>query len=106
EETLLRPRPPPGAAPPPPHPPEEPDSPIGRGMLLALGVLALAVVGALVGWLLTHRGSTTQTTTVVTRVAAPPTRPTAAVQRVAVPQVVGLRRQAAIIKIGSAGLKP
>lgn len=107
DDTLVqRGAPPPGT--PPPYPPEEPDSPIGRGMLLALVVLALAVVGALAAWILTHRGGTTQTRTVVVNRSATPSTTNAAptVQRVTVPQVVGLRKQAAIIKIGSAGLKP
>src|SRR5205085_2621721 len=88
EQTIRQP-----AAPPPP-PPEEPDAPIGRGMLLALGVIALAVVGALAGWLLTHRSNNTQTTTIVT--TAPATTTTAAAaatQQVVVPQLVGLPEQ-------------
>lgn len=103
DATLMQPALPPAA--PPPYPPEEPDSPIGRGMLLALVALALAVAGALAGWLLTHRGGSTQTTTVVTG-AAPAGSGSSGAQPVAVPQVVGLTRQAAVIKIGSAGLRP
>jgi len=93
---------------PPPPPPEEPDAPIGRGMLLALGVIALAVVGALAGWLLTHRGNNAQTTTIVTTAPSLTTTTGAAAttQQVVVPQLVGLSEQAAMIKLGQSGLQP
>jgi beta-lactam-binding protein with PASTA domain len=92
---------------PPPYPPEEPDSPLGRGMVLALLVIALAVVGALAGWLVTHRGGSTQTTTVISR---PPARTSgvagASKQLVAVPELIGLTKQKAVIQLGGVGLRP
>jgi serine/threonine-protein kinase len=104
-ETLVHTSP---AAPPPPPPPfrpEEPDSPLGRGMLLGLLVIAVAVLGALAGWLVTHRGSGGTTTTVVGTARATGVAG-AAVQKVTVPQLVGLTRQQALIRLGRAGLKP
>jgi beta-lactam-binding protein with PASTA domain len=96
--------PPPGT--PPPYPPEEPDSPLGRGMLLALAVIALAVAGALAGWLVTHRSGNGRTTTVLATTRAQNGVAGAAVQEVAVPQLVGLTRQAAVVQLGHAGLRP
>ncbi len=77
-------------------------------MLRALVVLALAAVGVLAGWILTHRGGTPQTRTVVIDRPATPSTTNAGVtvEQVAVPQVVGLTKQAAIVEIGGAGLTP
>jgi beta-lactam-binding protein with PASTA domain len=93
---------PPPAAPPPPGPPA--DRRIGAGMLLGLGVLALVAAGILVAWLLTHRDSQNQTTTVIVTTGAgkgsllPP--------KVSVPRLVGLKEQEALVRLGQLGLRP
>src|SRR5579862_241199 len=95
----------PPAGTPPPYPPEEPDGPFGRGMLLALLVLALAAVAGLAGWLVTHRGNSHPATTAT--IAPAPTSSVAGVstEHVAVPRIVGLTEQAALIQLGRAGLR-
>jgi beta-lactam-binding protein with PASTA domain len=83
---------------PPPVPPVEPDRSIGLGMLVALALVALAVAVAAVAWLLTHRTNS--------RPQTAGTSGAAAAQSVAVPQLVGLSEQAALIQLGHAGLTP
>jgi len=73
-------------------------------MLLGLGVLALVAAGILVAWLLTHRDSHNQTTTVIVTTGAgkgsllPP--------KVSVPRLVGLKEQEALVRLGQLGLRP
>jgi beta-lactam-binding protein with PASTA domain len=103
------------AAPPPPPlpprdvlPPDEPDRRIGWGMLLALGVVALIVLGAILAWVLTHRSNDNDTTTVVTTQPAQTvtTTPTTATAGIAVPNVQGQTLKDARTTLTSAGLKP
>jgi beta-lactam-binding protein with PASTA domain len=79
-------------------PPVEPDRSIGMGMLVALALVALAVAVAAVAWLLTHRTNS--------RPQSAGTSGGAAAQSVAVPELVGLSEQAALIQLGHAGLTP
>jgi beta-lactam-binding protein with PASTA domain len=89
----------------PSPPPPDPSNRIGQGMLVGLLVVALLAAGGLAAWLLTHRPSSTQTTTIVTTSAAP-RQVSAPIQKVAVPVLVGLAQQDAVIRLGRAGLKP
>jgi beta-lactam-binding protein with PASTA domain len=97
---------PPPAAPPPMAPPEAgppADRRIGAGMLLGLGALALVAAGILIAWLLTHQKNGHNTTTVVvTSQANTPTLP----PKVAVPRLIGLKEQQALVRIGQIGLRP
>jgi beta-lactam-binding protein with PASTA domain len=87
-------------APPPEGPP--PDRRIGAGMLLALGALALVAAGLLIAWLLTHRGDDSSSTT-----TAAATQPVSTgVAKVAVPRLVGLTEQDALVRLGEVGLRP
>jgi serine/threonine-protein kinase len=72
-------------------------------MLFAIAVLALAAAGIAIAWFLTHRSTQKQTTTVVvttqaTRTALPP--------KVAVPRLVGLKEQQALVRLAQIGLRP
>src|SRR4051794_30690963 len=104
-DTLVGAPPPPGpppAAPPGAGPPA--DRRIGAGMLLGLGALALVAAGLLIAWLLTHRDSNNQTRTVIVTTGGgkgsflPP--------KVAVPRLIGLHEQAALVRLGQLGLRP
>lgn len=96
--------PPPPVAPGPPAPGgPPPDRRIGAGMLLALGALLLVAAGIAIAWFATHRDSKKQVTTVV--VKAPRTTPPA-VAKVAVPRVVGLKEQVALVRLAQVGLRP
>ena len=102
-ETLVADAPPPPAGPPP-------DRRIGAGMLLALGAIALVVLGALLAWYLTHRShnSNPATTTVVTTAANTATTNVTtapAVAQVALPDVKGRTLADARSALQSAGLK-
>ena len=101
-ETLVGGTPPPGATPPPPPP--GPDRRIGAGMLLAIVALALAAAGVAIAYFLTHRDSNAQpaTTTVIRSTAPKP----AAAKNVAVPRVVGLKEQPALLRLAQLGLRP
>lgn len=98
QETLV------GGTPPPAVPP--PDGPadrrIGAGMLLGLGAVALVAAGILIAYLLTHRGSDKQATTVL--VTTGPS--TALPPKVSVPRLVGLKEQEALVRLGQVGLRP
>jgi eukaryotic-like serine/threonine-protein kinase len=86
--------PPPAAGPPP-------DRRIGAGMLLAIGAILLVAAGIALAYFLTHRSHHKQVTTVVVTTA-----PTPVVKKVAVPRVVGLKEQDALVKLASVGLRP
>jgi beta-lactam-binding protein with PASTA domain len=103
-ETLVG-APPPPVAPPPPAPlGPGPDRRIGAGMLLAIAAIALAVAGVAIAYFLTHRSSSQPpaTTTVVRSTAPKPV----AVKKVAVPRVVGLKEQPALLRLSQLGLQP
>ncbi|MDX6477353.1 MAG: eukaryotic-like serine/threonine-protein kinase, partial [Gaiellaceae bacterium] len=72
-------------------------------MLLGLGALALVAAGILIAWLLTHQKNDHKTTTVVVT-----TQPNTAVvaPKVAVPRLIGLKEQAALVRLGQVGLRP
>jgi len=101
-ETLVGAPPPPPTAPVPPPEGGPGDRRIGAGMLLALGVLALIALGGVLAWLLTHRGNDGKQTTTV--VVTSPT--TAAAPKVAVPRLVGMKEQEALVRLGQVGLRP
>jgi beta-lactam-binding protein with PASTA domain len=82
--------------PPPPGPP--PDRRIGKGMLLALGVLALVAAGIGIAWYLTHRDDDKGTTTVIT------VQTTATTGQVAVPDLTGQPFDEAQTKLDALGL--
>jgi beta-lactam-binding protein with PASTA domain len=102
DETLVG-GPPPPAGPPPGAPNAGPpaDRRIGAGMLLGLGALALVAAGILIAYLLTHQKKDHPTTTTVTTQAQ-----TAAPPKVAVPRLVGLKEQDALVRLGQIGLRP
>jgi beta-lactam-binding protein with PASTA domain len=97
DETVVQPAyaPEPAAAVPPP---EEPDTRIGKGLLLGLLAVALVAGAILAYYLLTRDDSKQTTTTVIT------TTPTTA-GTVDVPRVVGLKEQEALVRLGNAGLR-
>jgi beta-lactam-binding protein with PASTA domain len=100
-------------APPPPGPPAPPppDRRLGLGMLLALGVLLLVVLGAFVAWLLTHRHHDAGTrTVVVTQATAPPSASATTTRRVRpsgipIPDVRGLPLTRAQSMLQGAGFR-
>jgi beta-lactam-binding protein with PASTA domain len=93
---------PPPQGPPPPSP--SPDRGFGAGMLLAIVVVALAAAGVAIAYFLTHQDSSSQpTTTTVVRSTAP--KPVAT-KKVAVPRVVGLKEQPALLRLAQLGLRP
>ena len=102
EDTLVGGAPPP--APPPAYPPAgpPPDRRIGAGMLLGLAAVLLAAAGVAIAWYLTHRGSSHPATTVVVTTA--PRKKT--VPKVAVPRVIGMKEQQALVRLASIGLRP
>jgi beta-lactam-binding protein with PASTA domain len=83
--------------PPPAGPPL--DRRIGAGMLLALGVLGLALVGVAAVWWLSHRSASPAATTVIV------TTSPAAAASVAVPKLVGLQEAAALEQLTKAHLR-
>jgi beta-lactam-binding protein with PASTA domain len=92
-----------GGVPPPAMPPR--DRRIGAGMLLGLGALALVAIGILLAYLLIHRQKDhSVTTTVVT--TSPSTSTPAAAAKIAVPRFVGMKEQAALVRLGQLGLRP
>src|SRR3954470_10140558 len=91
---------------PPSLPPEEPDAALGRGMLLGLVVLALAAVGALAAWYLTQRDDNKAQTTTVVRTVPAAAGASGGAQNLAVPALVGLTEQNALIRLGKIGLRP
>lgn len=98
--------PPPVAPGPPPAPfGPAPDRRIGAGMLLAIAVIVLALAGVAIAYFLTHRSSSTpQATTIIVQSTAPSRAP--AVKKVAVPRVVGLKEQQALVRLAQLGLRP
>ena len=96
QETVDRPTPP--AMPPP-------DRRIGAGMLLGLGALALVAIGIVLAYLLTHRQKDQSVTTTVVTTSPSTSTPTAAAQ-IAVPRFVGMKEQAALVRLGQLGLRP
>jgi serine/threonine-protein kinase len=73
-------------------------------MLLAIVVLALAAAGVAIAYFLTHRDSSTQpATTIVISSTAPKA---VAAKKVAVPRVVGLKEQPALLRLAQLGLRP
>jgi eukaryotic-like serine/threonine-protein kinase len=91
-------------APPPPPPDPSGDRRIGAGMLLGLAVLALVAAGIVIAWLLTKRSDhpAQVTTVVVTTHGAT----TALPPKVAVPRLVGLKEQQALLRLGQVDLRP
>ena len=80
---------------PPPGPPPDPEGRrIGYGMLLAILALALIAAAGVAAWLLTRDDNKKQTTTVV--VTTTPT--TNAAAKVAVPRLVGMKEQQALVR--------
>jgi serine/threonine-protein kinase len=73
-------------------------------MLLAIVVIALAAAGVAIAYFLTHQDSSSQpaTTTVVRSTAPKPV----ATKKVAVPRVVGLKEQPALLRLAQLGLRP
>ncbi len=92
----------PSATPAPPTPP--PDRRVGAGMLLGLCAVLLVAAGILAAWVLTHRGN--DATPVTTTVATATSRSGTATARVAVPRVVGLQEQKALVRLAAVGLHP
>jgi beta-lactam-binding protein with PASTA domain len=97
-----------GGPPPPPPPVAPPDAApadrrIGAGMLLALGALALVAAGILIAWLLTHRSNDKQPTTVTLTTQR---KPTPVPPKVAVPRLIGLKEQQALVRLGQLNLRP
>jgi beta-lactam-binding protein with PASTA domain len=89
--------------PPPPLADVPPDRGLGWGMLLALVVVALVVAGVVIAWLLTHRGGSNGTSTVVlTQPGGRKVRP-GTPMLVAVPAVVGEQQEAAEQSLRAAG---
>lgn len=84
-----------------PPPVGPPDSRIGAGMLLALGAVALVVIGVLLVYFLTRRDTSHSTTVTTVAIATSPT-----VVKVVVPQFVGMKEADALARIGQAGLQP
>jgi serine/threonine-protein kinase len=97
-----------GAEPPvpPPVPPPvggpPPDRRIGAGMLLGIGAILLVAAGIAIAWYLTHRSTSHNTTTVVVTTTGKPK----AAPKVAVPRVVGMKEQQALVRLASVGLRP
>lgn len=95
-----------GAEPPvpPPVPPPvggpPPDRRIGAGMLLAIGAIILVALGIALAWYFTHHHNKKSTTTTVVVRTAPP------VKKVAVPRLIGMKEQQALVKLASIGLRP
>ena len=94
---------PPQTPPPPPPPSPSPDGRFGSGMLLAIAVIALAAAGVAIAYFLTHESNAQPATTTVVRSTAP--QP-AATKKVAVPRVVGLKEQPALLRLAQLGLRP
>jgi eukaryotic-like serine/threonine-protein kinase len=87
-----------------PPPPPSPDGRFGAGMLLAIVAVALAAAGVAIAYFLTHRDPASQpVTTTVVRSTAPQR---AATKKVAVPRVVGLKEQPALLRLAQLGLRP
>jgi serine/threonine-protein kinase len=102
-ETLVGGTPPPMPPTPPPAGGPPPDRRIGAGMLLAIAAIALAAAGVAIAYFLTHRDSSTPVTTTVVHSTAPK-RVVAA--KVAVPRVIGLKEQPALMRLAQLGLRP
>ena len=96
------PPPPPPVAPPPVAGPP-PDRRIGAGMLLAIGAILLVALGVALAWFFTHRNASHHTTTVVVT-NAPKT--TATANKVAVPRLIGMTKDAAMVRVAQLGLTP
>jgi beta-lactam-binding protein with PASTA domain len=94
DDTAVRPAP---AGP----PPDGPDRRIGWGMLFGILVVALVAGAIVAAWLLTRDDEKATTTTVVTT-----TPTTAAASKVAVPRLIGLKEQEALVRLGEVGLRP
>ena len=95
QDTLVEDGPPPPVGPPP-------DRRVGAGMLLGLGAVALVALGIVLAYLLTHRKDDKQTTTVVVTTAGT----TTTAPKVAVPRLVGMKEQEALVRLGQVGLRP
>jgi serine/threonine-protein kinase len=102
-DTLVGAGPPPHTPPPPPPPSPSPDGRFGSGMLLAIAAIALAAAGVAIAYFLTHESKAQPATTTVVRSTAP--QP-AATKKVAVPRVVGLKEQPALLRLAQLGLRP
>jgi len=89
--------------PPPTEPfgPPPPDRRIGQGMLLALAAVGIVAIGIVVAYLLTHRDSTQNTTTVTVR-SGPTTSAAGATGFAVAPDVRGLGFPAARAQLQSA----
>jgi beta-lactam-binding protein with PASTA domain len=87
-------------APEPAGPP--PDRRIGAGMLLGLAAVALVAAGAVIAYFLTQRDDNKTTTVIVTSAPAGG----AAATKVSVPRLIGLKEQAALVRLSELGLRP
>lgn len=94
---------PPAAPPPVAGPP--PDRRIGAGMLLGLGAVILAAIGIALAWYFTHRSSSNHTTTVVVT-TAPGRKPKPAVNKIAVPRLIGMAKDKALVRVAQLGFRP
>ena len=99
--TLVGTPPPPPVAPPPVAGPP-PDRRIGAGMLLAIGAILLVALGVALAWFFTHRNASHHTTTVVVTNAPK----TTAASKVAVPRLIGMTKDAAMVRVAQLGLTP
>jgi beta-lactam-binding protein with PASTA domain len=107
EDTFVgRGAPPPSGYYPPPAPP--PDHRLGAGMLLGILTVLVVAAGIALAWFLTHRDSKNQVTTVLVSTPSPATTATtpAVVTKVAVPRLVGLKEQKALLRLDRLGLRP
>lgn len=104
ETTLVGGAPPPPVPGPPPVGGPPPDRRIGAGMLLGLGAVLLAAIGIALAWYFTHRSSSNHTTTVVVTNAPSKSRP--AVQKVAVPRLIGMSKDKALVRVAQLGFEP
>jgi beta-lactam-binding protein with PASTA domain len=83
-------------------PPDEPGNRIGLGMLVGILLVALAAAAIVAAWLITRDNDEKTTTTVVVTTRPKSTTTT----RVAVPRLVGLKEQQALLRLGEVGLRP
>jgi serine/threonine-protein kinase len=105
EQTTLVGGVPPTPVAPPPVAGPPPDRRIGAGMLLALVAVLLAAIGIALAWYFTHRSPSKHTTTVVVT-NAPARKPGPAAKRVAVPRLIGMTKDNALVRVAQAGLQP
>jgi beta-lactam-binding protein with PASTA domain len=105
ETTLVGGAPPPPAVAPPPVAGPPPDRRVGAGMLLGLAAVLLAAIGIALAWYFTHRSTSNHTTTVVVT-NAPARKPKPAAQKVAVPRLIGMTKDKALVRVAQLGFQP